>query len=186
MSAPAVTLTLSAAELQARAERVRLVAFDIDGTLTDGGLYFSAEGELCKRFDVRDGFGLTLLREAGLLIAIVTGRSSALVQRRGEDLGFDAIIQGSRDKHAAMLDLCTRFGLTPAECAFVGDDWPDLPALRHVGLAAAVAGASAEVLALAHWVSTAPAGRGAVREFCEWLLDRQGRLDELRDRHSGS
>ena len=177
---------LSPAELQARARAIRLVAFDIDGTLTDGGLYFSADGELCKRFDVRDGFGLTLLRQAGLLIAIVTGRSSGIVARRGEDLGFDAVIQGSRDKHEALLDLCGRFGLSPADCAFMGDDWPDLPALRHVGLAAAVAGASAEVLEIAHWTSTAPAGRGAVREFCEWLLSQQGRLDDLRRRHGGA
>lgn len=173
------------ADAEIRARAIRLVAFDVDGTLTDGSLYFDSHGELMKGFSVRDGFGLKLLQKAGLKIAIVTGRRSDIVDRRAEDLGFDAVIQGSRDKLQSMRELCARFDLTLAQTALMGDDWPDLSAMPHVGLGVAVTNAAAELVRAAHWVGTAPPGQGAAREFCEWLLHTQGKLDALRDSYAG-
>ena len=163
-----------------RARPIRLVCFDVDGTLTDGSIVIGPQGEALKRFSVRDGFGCNLLRRAGLKIAIVTGRSSPIVEHRGAELRFDHVMQGVKDKAVALAQLCDAEGLTPDQVAFVGDDWPDLPALTRAGLAVAVPDAAPEVLAVAHWIAPAPAGRGAVRAFAEWLLDAQGRLDALR------
>lgn len=167
------------AALRERAAGIALAAFDVDGTLTDGGLYFGPDGERLKRFSVHDGFGLALLREAGLRLAIVTGRRSDIVAVRAAELRIDDVIQGCADKATALRDLAARHGLSPAACAFMGDDWPDLPAMRAAGLAATVAGAPAAVRLHAHWVSTRPAGNGAVREFAEWLLEARGALGPL-------
>jgi 3-deoxy-D-manno-octulosonate 8-phosphate phosphatase (KDO 8-P phosphatase) len=173
------TLTLSE-----RAQRVKLVACDIDGTLTDGTLYFSGAGELCKGFSVRDGLGLVLLREAGIKIVVITGRSSDIVQTRANDLRFDACLQGVKNKRVALEQICAQFGLGVAESAMIGDDWPDLPAMKICGLAAAVANASDPVLALAHWRSTQLPGHGAVREFAEWLLKEKGQFDKALNTHA--
>jgi 3-deoxy-D-manno-octulosonate 8-phosphate phosphatase (KDO 8-P phosphatase) len=166
-----------------RAREVRLVAFDVDGTLTDGALIYGPAGESAKAFSVRDGFGLNLLRQAGIRIAIVTGRESSIVAHRAADLKFDAVMQGVTDKRAAIVELCRQYQLTDSQTAFVGDDWPDLPALRHAGLAATVTGAPPELRTVAHWIGSAPPGAGAVREFAEWLLAAQGRLDGLRENY---
>jgi 3-deoxy-D-manno-octulosonate 8-phosphate phosphatase (KDO 8-P phosphatase) len=173
---PAPTVSADAVQ---RARRIALVGFDVDGTLTDGSIVIGPQGEAMKRFDVRDGLGLVLLRRAGLRIAIVTGRRSEIVERRAEELGFDHVLQAVQDKRAALDALCAQQGIGLAQCAFIGDDWPDLPALRAAGLAATVAGAPAEVRQAAHWIGTRPPGYGAVREFCEWLLTAQGRLEGL-------
>lgn len=166
-----------------RAGTVRVVALDVDGTLTDGTIFIGPEGEAIKGFSVHDGFGLTLLRESGIRLAIVTGRGSAIVEARAAELRFDAVLQRVRDKAAAMSELAERFGCTVEGIAYMGDDWPDLPAMAVAGLAAAPADARTPVLEAAHWVSSLPAGRGAVREFAEWLLESTGRLAALLERH---
>lgn len=163
----------------ARAGRVRLLALDVDGTMTDGTIYIGPGHEAMKGFSVRDGFGLALLREAGMRIAIVTARQSSIVATRAAELRFDAIEQGVPDKAQALAAIASRYGLEPAQAAFMGDDWPDLGAMSIAGLAAAPADAAPEVAAAAHWVSSLPAGRGAVREFAEWLLRARGEFDAL-------
>jgi len=169
-----------------RAARIRLLALDVDGTLTDGTLFIGAQGETMKGFNVRDGFGLTLLEEAGIIRAIVTGRSSAIVERRAAELGIGIVLQGVRDKAQALAGLARDAGLSLDEVAYMGDDWPDLPALRVAGLAAAPADATAPVRASAHWVSRCRAGHGAVRELAEWLLEARGELDAHLARHRGA
>lgn len=166
-----------------RAAAVRAVMLDVDGTLTDGTIWIGQSGESMKGFSVHDGFGLTLLRQAGLQLAIVTGRRSAIVEARAAELGISTVMQGVADKGQALRELARRFGLPTEAIACIGDDWPDLPAFAIAGLAAAPAGAAAPVLAAAHWVSTRPAGRGAVREFVEWLLEARGERDTLLARY---
>lgn len=172
-----------AADAPARAAAVRVVALDVDGTLTDGSIWIGPSGEAMKGFSVHDGFGLTLLRQAGIRLAIVTGRSSSIVEFRAAELKFDAVMQQVKDKAGAIRELAGRFGCPPQAIAYMGDDWPDLPAFAAAGLAAAPAGARREVLQQAHWISTAAAGRGAVREFAEWLLGARGELDALLETH---
>jgi 3-deoxy-D-manno-octulosonate 8-phosphate phosphatase (KDO 8-P phosphatase) len=168
-----------------RAAAVRLMAFDVDGTLTDGGIHIGPEGEAFKRFSVRDGLGLVLLARAGIRVALVTGRSSAIVAARARELGVDTVLQGVADKADAMRALCGRFGIDPAQAGFMGDDWPDLPAMRAVGFAAAVPDAAPEVLRAAHWTARAPAGAGAARELAEHLLRVQQRFDAALGRFDG-
>ncbi|HYF57762.1 MAG TPA: HAD-IIIA family hydrolase [Burkholderiaceae bacterium] len=168
-----------------RAAAVRLMAFDVDGTLTDGSILVGPDGESHKRFSVRDGLGLVLLREAGIRVALVTGRSSRIVEQRARELRIDVVLQGVADKAQAMRELCAQAGLDPAQAGFMGDDWPDLPAMRLAGFAAAVPDAAPEVLRAAHWTARAPAGAGAVRELAEHLLRVQGRLDASLGRFDG-
>jgi len=165
-----------------RAAAVELVAFDVDGTMTDGTLYIGPGAEAMKGFSVRDGFGLALLREAGLKIAIITARQSAIVATRAAELRFDAVAQSAADKATALRELAQRFGLGLHQVAYMGDDWPDLPALTIAGLAAAPADASAAVVRHVHWVAGRSAGHGAVRELAEWLLESRGLLDALLER----
>ncbi|MCC7059596.1 MAG: HAD hydrolase family protein [Burkholderiaceae bacterium] len=172
-------------ETAARAAGIRLVALDVDGTLTDGRLFIGPQGEAMKAFSVRDGFGLTLLREAGIVLAVITARQSPIVEVRAAELKFDQVLQGVHDKAEALRELCVRHQLAPTAAAFVGDDWPDLRAMAYAGLAASVADAPAAVRARAHWVSQAPAGHGAVREFAEFLLQAQGLLASALARHDG-
>lgn len=169
-----------------RAAAVRLVALDVDGTLTDGRLYIGATGEAMKAFSVRDGFGLTLLREAGVKLALITARRSAIVEVRAAELKFDEVRQGVADKAVALRELCAHFGLGLHQAAYVGDDWPDLGAMAAAGLAASVADAAEPVRERAHWVSRAPAGRGAVREFAEFVLRAQDRYDAALARRAGT
>ncbi len=167
----------------ALAERVVLVALDVDGTLTDGAIYIGPAGEAMKRFSVHDGFGLRLLREAGIAIALVTGRRSTIVEARARELGIDEVLQGVDDKVQALRALCERRGIGLEAAAFVGDDWPDLAVMRAAGLAATVPHAAPEVRAIAHWIAGACAGEGAVRQFATWLLEAQGRLEGARARY---
>jgi 3-deoxy-D-manno-octulosonate 8-phosphate phosphatase (KDO 8-P phosphatase) len=164
-------------DLLARARAVRLLILDVDGVLTDGSLYFTARGEEMKRFDVRDGHGMRMLSEAGVRIAIVSGRSSEAVARRAEGLGITEVLQGIDDKLAACQALAGRCGLALENCAALGDDLPDLPLLRRAVLAASVPGAPAPVRAAAHYVTEREGGHGAVREVCEFILNAQGKLD---------
>jgi len=162
-----------------RAQRVRAVILDVDGVLTDGRLYYGPDGEACKAFDVRDGHGIRLLQQCGIRTAILSGRSSPAVAARARELGIDPVLQGRDDKLGALRELLDGFGCDAAHCAYIGDDWPDLPVLAQVGLAATVADASDAVRALAHWVAPARGGRGAVRQLAEFLLRSQGRYDAL-------
>jgi 3-deoxy-D-manno-octulosonate 8-phosphate phosphatase (KDO 8-P phosphatase) len=160
---------------RALARRIRLVGLDVDGVLTDGGIYLgaAASGERVemKRFEITDGLGIRLLKEAGIEVAIVTGRESDAVRLRAEELG---IVECHQDRSAAKLpimrSLVERLGLTWEDVAFLGDDLPDLPLLRRVGLPAAVGNAVPEVRAEARWVARKQGGAGAVREFAEALL----------------
>jgi 3-deoxy-D-manno-octulosonate 8-phosphate phosphatase (KDO 8-P phosphatase) len=170
----------------ARAAAVRLLVLDVDGVLTDGRLHFGADGEALKVFDVRDGHGIKLLREAGIEVAILSARSSRIVERRAAELGIAHVIQGAADKAEGFARLLRALNVAPANCGYVGDDWPDLAVLSQVGFAATVADAAPEVRRAAHWTTAAPGGRGAVREVAEFLLRAQNRFDDLLRRHGGA
>jgi 3-deoxy-D-manno-octulosonate 8-phosphate phosphatase (KDO 8-P phosphatase) len=153
-----------------RASRIRLLVLDVDGVLTDGGLFYGASGEETKRFHVHDGLALVAARKAGLQVAVLSSRASAAVTRRLTELGVSEVHQGVADKAGALEALCERLGLRAAEVAMMGDDLPDLPAMRRVGLALAPANAVAEVKRAAHWVARRRGGEGAVREAVELVL----------------
>jgi 3-deoxy-D-manno-octulosonate 8-phosphate phosphatase (KDO 8-P phosphatase) len=153
-----------------RATRVRLLVLDVDGVLTDGGLYYGPNGEELKRFDVQDGLAIVEAQRAGLAIAIVSGRRSVAVARRAEELGIAEVHQGVRDKSSVLEALRQRLELAPADLAVMGDDLPDLALMRGAGLSLAPANAVPEVKRVAHWVSRRSGGGGAVREAIEWLL----------------
>jgi len=154
-----------------RARRIRLLVLDVDGVLTDGRIYMSANGEDLKVFHVRDGSGLVALQRAGVTVAIISGRDSAAVTRRAAELGIAHVHQGVGDKAAELSALMDRLGVSPAETACVGDDTPDLPMLENAGLAVAVADAHGALGPAVHWVTTASGGRGAVREVCDLLIN---------------
>jgi len=153
-------------------QRIRLVVLDVDGTMTDGRLYYGKEGEAFKAFDVRDGHGLRLLTlYGGVKLAVLTGRRAELVQQRCRELSIDHVVGGSRAKGEAIESIAAELGVPLDQTAFMGDDVNDLPALRKVALSCAPRDAAPEVLEEVRWVSRRPAGRGAVRELCELLLD---------------
>lgn len=163
----------------ARARRVRLAVFDVDGVLTDGRLWLSDDGRETRAFNVRDGLGLKLLRGAGIEVAIISARRSRLVENRMSELGVPHVMQGQRDKAAAFDELLENLGLGPESAAFTGDDLPDLPVMQRAGLSVAVADAHAAVISRAHWVTRSPGGAGAVREVCDLVLSAQGKLDGI-------
>lgn len=167
------------ADLHARASRIRLACFDVDGTLTDGRLLFDTEGRELKAFHVHDGQGLVLLRKSGITVAFVTARVSTIAQQRGAELGLTEVHTAVPDKLACVRDIAQRHGLALDEVAFMGDDLPDLAPMAQVGLAVAPADAHAWARERAHWVTAAKAGRGAARELCDALLVAQGRVDAL-------
>jgi 3-deoxy-D-manno-octulosonate 8-phosphate phosphatase (KDO 8-P phosphatase) len=186
MTPPSAPVGVRAADAADRARAVRLVVLDVDGVLTDGRLHFGADGESLKVFDVRDGHGVKLLRESGIDVAILSARRSPIVERRAHELGITHVVQGSADKAAGLGELARTARVDLAQCGFMGDDWPDLAALARAGFAATVADAAAEVRQVAHWVSAAPGGRGAVRELAEFILRAQGRFDALLSRYRGA
>jgi 3-deoxy-D-manno-octulosonate 8-phosphate phosphatase (KDO 8-P phosphatase) len=157
--------------------RIRLLVLDVDGVLTDGRLYYGPEGEQLKVFHVRDGHGIKALQAAGVTVAVISGRNSPAVARRCADLGIGEVAQGIDDKAAAFEALRQRLGVVAADCACIGDDTPDAPLMRRVGLAIAVADAHPDARAAAHRRTRLPGGQGAVREACDWLLAarRRGR-----------
>jgi YrbI family 3-deoxy-D-manno-octulosonate 8-phosphate phosphatase len=161
--------------LAERCAVIELLVMDVDGVLTDGGIIYTNQGDELKRFHVRDGSGLKLWQQAGKRSAILTGRQSRLVERRAAEVGITTLLQGAADKLAAYRRLLAGSGARPEQVCFVGDDLPDLPILRHCGLAVAVADACAEVVAAAHHVTRARGGHGAVREVIELVLGSQGR-----------
>jgi len=159
-----------------RARRLRLMVFDVDGVLTDGRLWFGPEGETLKVFHVRDGHGLRMLAEHGIVTALLTGRRSAAVDARAAELGVPHVLQGVDDKRPAYVALLARLGLEPGSAGYMGDDLPDLPVLSSCGLACVPREAHAAALRCAHYVAEAPAGGGAAREVCEFVLAAQGKL----------
>ena len=164
-------------DAEARARQVRLALFDIDGVLTDGRLYFGADGEALKVFHTLDGHGLKLLARAGVATGVISGRACAAAVTRVRELRLAHALFGVEDKLARFESLCAELKLEPQHCAFMGDDLPDLPVMRRCGLAVAVPNAVADVRACAHVVTSASGGNGAVREFCEFLLRAHGTLD---------
>jgi 3-deoxy-D-manno-octulosonate 8-phosphate phosphatase (KDO 8-P phosphatase) len=152
------------------AARIRLLVLDVDGVLTDGGLYYGPSGECAKRFHVQDGLAIVAAQRAGLTIAIVSGRTSESVVQRFAELGVAEVHQGVRDKRAVLTKLMTRMRLDRAQVAVMGDDLNDLPPMRKAGLALAPRNAAREVRQAAHWISRRAGGEGAVREALELLL----------------
>jgi 3-deoxy-D-manno-octulosonate 8-phosphate phosphatase (KDO 8-P phosphatase) len=150
--------------------RVRLLVLDVDGVLTDGRLYYGPRGEATKVFHVRDGHGIKRVQEAGVEVAIISGRKSAAVAKRARDLGIKFVFQGVGDKLAVLVKLAKSRDVALEHCACVGDDTPDAPILDAAGLGIAVADAHADALAAADLVTSRPGGHGAVREVCDWLL----------------
>jgi 3-deoxy-D-manno-octulosonate 8-phosphate phosphatase (KDO 8-P phosphatase) len=164
-------------DLMDRARAVRLLALDVDGVLTDGRLYYSADGERLKVFNTLDGHGLKLLQASGVEVAVITGRSSEAMARRVRDLGIRHLYAGREDKLTALGELWRATGHTPATTAYMGDDWPDLPAMLASILGATVPNAAAAVRERAHWCASHPGGQGAVRELCELLMTAQGTFE---------
>jgi 3-deoxy-D-manno-octulosonate 8-phosphate phosphatase (KDO 8-P phosphatase) len=167
--------------LRARLTSLKLMAFDIDGVMTDGRLYYTDSGEEIKAFHVHDGQGLKMLRDAGVRLAIITSRRSSLVDRRARDLGVTYCYQGVETKIAAFEELLSELKLGPNQAGFMGDDLLDAAVLARAGFAATVPHAPARIREIAHVVSTRPAGEGAVREVCELILEAQGKLASLQD-----
>lgn len=166
-------------DLATRAAAVELLALDVDGVLTDGRLWLGDDGAEYKSFHVRDGYGLVALARAGVTLAVISGRRSSAVDRRMAELGIVHVHQGISDKPAVLTELLGRTGITAERAAFVGDDEPDLPVMRMVGLPIAVADAHPLARAAAAWVTTLPGGRGAVREACDLILEaRRSRAEQ--------
>lgn len=162
--------------LVARARRVRLAIFDVDGVLTDGAIYLTRNGEELKAFNILDGLGLKMLAKSGVALALISGRKSSALALRAKETGIRHVLQGIGDKLDAYHGLLRRLKLAEEETSFMGDDLPDLPVLRRCGLALSVPDAPEIVRSHAHYVTEAPGGRGAVREACEFLMRAQGTL----------
>jgi YrbI family 3-deoxy-D-manno-octulosonate 8-phosphate phosphatase len=160
----------TASDRARRARNVRLLCVDVDGVLTDAGMYYGPDGEVLKKFNTRDGMGLARVREAGVAVAIISGEDNAIVHARAAKLNIDDVFSGIANKRGVVEDLCVRQNLTLDEVAFVGDDLNDLSALECVGLACAVADAAEPVKAIAHYVTRHRGGDGAVREVCDFLI----------------
>ncbi len=162
--------------LEARLAGIRLAVFDVDGVLTDGRLYYGADGELMKAFHVHDGLGLKRLQANGISVAIITARSSDIVTRRAEELGIRHLFQGQQDKGACLAKLLESLSIDAESCAFMGDDQPDLAAMAVAGLTVAPANAVAEVRSMVDMVTTQCGGDGAVREFCDRVINARQQL----------
>jgi 3-deoxy-D-manno-octulosonate 8-phosphate phosphatase (KDO 8-P phosphatase) len=163
--------------------KIRLLLLDVDGVMTDGRITFDDGGGETKAFDVKDGHGIKLLQRAGIRVGIITGRQSAVVDRRAMELGIDLVYQGAKDKLVPFWEILHKTGLKPEEVAYVGDDLPDLPVLRRVGFAATVADAMDDVKPHVHYITSHSGGRGAVREICDLLLRESGRWENVTARY---
>ncbi len=168
----------SPTEVLDRARRVRLMAFDVDGVLTDGALYYTDEGVEIKAFSTLDGVGIKMLQSAGISVAIITGRRSRCVELRMQNLGIDLVRQGISDKRATLLELLAELGISAEEAGYMGDDIVDLQVMDACGFSAAPADCNERVRPYAHFVAGKNGGRGAVREVCEHILAAQGKLDD--------
>ena len=171
-------LTFDAA-LLLRAQGVRVAFFDVDGVLTDGGLFFTDSGETIKRFSTLDGHGLKMLQKAGITPAVITGRDSAPLRTRLQALGISHVRYGTEDKAPAAQEILNELGLEWSQAAHMGDDWPDMAVMTRAAFACAPNNAHIEVKAIAHYVTQHDGGHGAVREFCDLLLIASGRYADL-------
>lgn len=159
-----------------KAAKIKLLIFDVDGVLTDGGLFMDKAGHEYKKFNSRDGHGMKMLQNSGVDIAIITGRTSEVVNHRMQGLGIRYVYQGQHDKRVAFQQLLDELKLTPDQVAYMGDDVVDLPVMLKVGLAAAVADAHDLVKQHAHWQAPHGGGCGAARDLCELIMEAQGTL----------
>lgn len=166
-------------ELTSRATRIKLLAFDIDGVLTDGRLYYGDKGEVFKVFNVHDGFGIKLAKLSGIEVAIISSRKSEMVAARAADLGITHVYQGVPNKRTLLAGLLEKVGFGWPGVAFMGDDLVDLPAMLRSGMAIAPANAHPQVKERAHYVTQACGGEGAVREAIEYILSAQGKLESM-------
>jgi 3-deoxy-D-manno-octulosonate 8-phosphate phosphatase (KDO 8-P phosphatase) len=162
-----------------RLKQIRMVLLDVDGVLTSGDIIYSDSGEQIKIFDVKDGLGIRLLKEAGIKVGIITGRRGKALKHRCDNLGIELIFDGIRNKAEALADIQAETGIPIEAMAFVGDDLPDLPAMKKVGLAVAVGDAVSLVREQAHMTTHACGGKGAVREVSEAILKARGLWDNL-------
>jgi len=169
--------------LAERCARIELLLLDVDGVLTDGGIIYDDAGRELKQFHVRDGSALKFWQATGKRAAILTGRTSGIVDVRAREIGIAPVVQGAADKLAAYRDILVQTKKQPSQACFVADDLPDLPVMSHCGLAVAVADACAEVVAEAHFVTRARGGKGAVREVVELILRSQGHWAEIVERY---
>lgn len=174
--AEALILSKAAPAVIDRVRQLRLMAFDVDGVLTDGRLWYSAQGEQLKCFHVLDGHGLKLLMESGITVALITGRDGAVIGRRAAELGIAVVQHGVRDKARALQALAQEHGCNLSEVGYMGDDIIDMPAMQRAGFAASVPNAPAYVTQAAHWVAPTAGGAGAVRDCCDLILAAQGKL----------
>ena len=170
-------------EVRERARKIRLLMLDVDGVMTDGRIIFDDQGRETKVFDVRDGHGIKMLQRAGIEVAIVTGRESAVVDRRAAELGIRWVRQKAFDKGVVYREIAHGLEIEDEEVCFVGDDVVDIPVLRRVGLPIAVADAHEDSKRCAAYVTLCPGGRGAVREVCELILQAQEKWDEVMGRY---
>ncbi|WP_426140182.1 KdsC family phosphatase [Pseudomonas sp. DWP3-1-2] len=164
-------------ELLQRGKHIKLAVFDVDGVLTDGRLYFLEDGSEFKTFNTLDGQGIKMLIASGIVTAIISGRKTPVVERRANNLGIEHLYQGREDKLVVLDELLARLNLNYEQVAYLGDDLPDLPVIRRVGLGMAVANAADFVRQHAHGVTRVRGGEGAAREFCELILSAQGNLE---------
>jgi 3-deoxy-D-manno-octulosonate 8-phosphate phosphatase (KDO 8-P phosphatase) len=160
-----------------KASQIRLVIFDVDGVLTDGSLFYGDDGQEYKAFHSKDGHGMKMLQSTGVQIGIITARTSRVVEIRMASLGITHVFQGQLEKLPAYEELKRKTGLRDHQIAYVGDDVVDLPIMKRVGLAIAVADSHRLVTLHAHWKTPSPGGRGAAREVCELLMEAQGTLE---------
>ena len=164
--------------LQSLASSLRILLLDVDGVMTDGGIILIGRDLEAKRFDVQDGMGIAMLRSVGMMVGIVTSRTSDVVRRRAEELGIEELFQGIQRKPEALERLGERYGIEPSQVAFVGDDIQDIPLLRLVGVSIAVQNAAPEVKECCDKTTAASGGHGAIREVAEWLLELRGEKDQ--------
>jgi 3-deoxy-D-manno-octulosonate 8-phosphate phosphatase (KDO 8-P phosphatase) len=164
-------------EVLARANAIKLVIFDVDGVMTDGGLTIGDDGQEYKTFNTQDGLGMKLLKASGVQMAIITGRTSKVVKQRSESTGVAHFYQGVDDKLVAFNDLIAKLNMAPEQVAFMGDDVVDMPPMLRCGLAVAVPAAPESVKQKSHYVTQKEGGRGAVRELCELIMQAQGTLE---------
>ena len=174
------------ASIPEKAKNTRLVVFDVDGVLTDGSLILGENGEEYKIFHAHDGLGLVMLREAGIEIAVISARSTPVVERRMAALGIEYVYQGQSNKFDVLQGLMKKLDISEEETAFVGDDLVDLRAMGLAGLAIAVANARPQVKQEADWVSDSAGGKGAVRDICEMILEARGLLQQALEKYGPS
>lgn len=158
-------------DLKERLKKIKLLILDVDGVLTDGSIVYSSNGEEIKTFNVHDGYGIELLRQQGIPVAIITGRTSQIVEKRAKDLKIEDLIQGTIDKVPAAEKFAKKYNITFEEMAFMGDDLFDIPLLQKVGFSAAPKNARKEVKRIVHYVTKLEGGKGAVRELIDMILE---------------